>query len=164
MAEAQRDVTNAAKLIFMETSNMFEDTGDIIAVGSRAAVEVGAKVIDGITKGIIAAGSSVQSELQAIVGGTKDWCDCGKKGQLQVWASGTETYYLHARSDYQMILWGKNVSTVYWRCSDGGKTQRANFHNGGSTWMVKFRHERKYCRKSGSYWPGNHSSGRIYWK
>lgn len=164
LMEALGDIGNAAKAIFMETKDMVEATGTIIDKGAQAAVQVGAKVIEGATKGVIEVADHFSNELDAFVGGTRDWCDCGKRGRLQVWASGTEVYYLHARNNYQMINWGKRVRTVYWKCTDGGGTNRAYFRDGGSTWMVKYKHENKYCRRGSDWWPRNHGSGRIYWK
>jgi len=165
MMEALEDIGNAAKAIFMETKDMIEATGKIVDKGAQAAVEVGGRIIKGAAKGVIDAADHLSGELDAFVGGTRDWCDCNKRGYLIVWGGhGTEEYWLHARNNYQMINWGKKVREVWWRCSDGGGTQRAYFGNGGSTWMVKYTHERKHCRKSGDWWPRHHSSGRIYWK
>merc|ERR550517_1161828 len=127
---------------------MIEDTGEIIDKGAQAAVEVGAKIINGAAKSVIDAADHLSGELQAFVGGTKDWCDGNKRGRLRVWSHGTAVYDLHARNNYQMIMWGKKVREVFWKCTDGGKVGRAYFGDGGSTWMVKYKHERKSCRKS----------------
>jgi len=164
VVEKLEDLADEAKAIYIETKEWAENTGEVIAKGAQAAVEVGAKVIDGAAKGVIEVADALGNEVDAILNNKKDWCDCGKKGKLRVWADGTPVYYLEARSNWQMIMWGKKVTTVSWKCTDGGANQRAKFDNGGSTWMVKFTHDKKTCRKGNDWFPGEHKSGRVYWK
>jgi len=164
VVEKLEDLADEAKAIYIETKEWAENTGEVIAKGAQAAVEVGAKVIDGATKGVIEFADAMGNEVDAILNNKKDSCDCGKKGQLRVWADGTPVFYLNARNNWQMIMWGKKVETVKWKCTDGGSDQRAYFKNGGSTWMLKFTYEKKTCRKEDDWWVGNHNSGRIHWK
>merc|ERR1719357_2308493 len=92
--------------------------------------------------------------------GSKDWCDCGKKGNLQVKANGAQHEVYPGEG--AVINWGKSVKEVQWKCSGGGGWQRAYQSPGVQNWKVRFAHERKTC--CSSWWNcGGKHSGRIYW-
>lgn len=99
-------------------------------------------------------------EIVAFFTGSKDWCDCGKKGHLQIKADGAvQNVY---PGEGAVIDWGKSVKVVQWKCSEQGGWQRARQNPGVQKWKVAYRHERKGCC-SGWWNCGNKFSGRIYW-
>jgi len=107
--------------------------------------------------------------VEAAVGGHiggKDWCDCGKKGDLQITIDGRYSHFVKPDGQWRKIELRKKVYEVFWRCTGGGGWGRARFAGYWRTpsepqksLRVRFKHNRKNCP---SKWRKKRS-GRIYW-
>jgi len=112
----------------------------------------------------------VQVPVGGYIGG-KDWCDCGKKGDLKIcgdvnryWSGNVylDCHYVKPNNQQVEIHLSKKVYRIYYKCTGGGPWRYKNFSNAhGKRKMVKvrFNHQRKHCP---SKWRKKRS-GRIFW-
>jgi len=100
-------------------------------------------------------------DMEALFQGSRDWCDCGKKGFLRIKANGVE-HRLYS-GEGAVINWGKPVREVQWKCSEQGGWQRAAQSPAVQNWKLGFKHQGKVCCKSLFDCGFGKSTGRIWW-